>query len=202
MSLGEIGNFYGGLSGKSKNDFKDGNARFIPYNNVYAHLSIDFNETESVKIEADENQRALEYGDVVFTGSSETPNECGISSVVTQRPCEKIYLNSFCFILRFHKPIVTLPEFTKYLFRSHHLRKEICKTAQGVTRFNVSKNKMAKIKIPIPPLEVQEEIVEILDKFHTLTHSLTQGIPQEITLRQKQYAYYRDTLLDFKELAP
>ena len=54
-----------------------------------------------------------------------------------------------------------------------------------------------KIKIPIPPLAEQARIVAILDKFDALTSSLTEGLPREIELRQKQYAYYRDLLLSF-----
>ena len=62
-------------------------------------------------------------------------------------------------------------------------------------------SKYSNIEIPIPPLSEQERIANILDKFDTLTNSLTQGIPAEIKARQKQYEYYRDKLLDFKELS-
>ena len=92
-----------------------------------------------------------------------------------------------------------MPSFAKFLFRSENLRQQIIKTAHGVTRFNVSKNKMKQIKIPIPPLEVQKKIVEILDKFDSLTNDLTKGLPAEINLRRKQYNYYRDKLLTFKD---
>ncbi|WP_081295776.1 restriction endonuclease subunit S [Gilliamella sp. Fer4-1] len=54
-----------------------------------------------------------------------------------------------------------------------------------------------KLKIPIPPLKEQARIVEILDKFDALTNSITEGLPREIALRQKQYEYYRNLLLDF-----
>ena len=56
---------------------------------------------------------------------------------------------------------------------------------------------MAKIQIPIPTLAEQERIVSILDKFDTLTTSITEGLPKELELRQKQYEYYRDMLLSF-----
>lgn len=189
--LGDIGKFYGGLTGKSKDDFKDGNAKFITYKNVYSNPALDINPVETVKILPNENQRTLEYGDIIFTGSSETPDECGFSSVVTHIPTGNLYLNSFCFIYRLNDKSILLPDFSKHLFRSENLRYQICKTASGVTRFNVSKDKMAKVKIPVPPLPVQEEIVRILDSFTELT--------AELAARKKQYEYYRDKLLSFKE---
>ncbi|HBB0212802.1 TPA: restriction endonuclease subunit S, partial [Escherichia coli] len=53
------------------------------------------------------------------------------------------------------------------------------------------------ILIPVPSMEIQERIVSILDKFDTLTNSITEGLPREIELRQKQYEYYRDLLFSF-----
>ena len=82
-TLGEIGTFYGGLSGKSKEDFKDGNAKFITYMNVFSNISLRVDMPETVKIAPNEKQNTIQYGDVLFTGSSETPDECGISSVLT-----------------------------------------------------------------------------------------------------------------------
>lgn len=192
-TLKELGNFYGGITGKSKDDFIDGNAKFITYRNVYSNPSLNLNVEDKVKITDGENQRTLEYGDVIFTGSSETPNECGISSVITQKTDEKLYLNSFCFVFRFNDPSIMLPDFAKHLFRSDSLRYQICKTASGVTRFNVSKKLMGNVKLPVPPLEVQREIVRILDSFTLFTAELT----AELTARKKQYECYRDMLLNF-----
>ncbi|HCX5777404.1 TPA: restriction endonuclease subunit S, partial [Escherichia coli] len=56
---------------------------------------------------------------------------------------------------------------------------------------------LSKILIPVPSMEIQERIVSILDKFDTLTNSITEGLPREIALRQKQYEYYRDLLFSF-----
>ena len=56
---------------------------------------------------------------------------------------------------------------------------------------------LTTLKLPIPPLDEQKRIVEILDKFETLTHSITEGLPKEIALREQQYEYYREQLLDF-----
>lgn len=56
---------------------------------------------------------------------------------------------------------------------------------------------LENIKIPLPPLSVQREIVEILDKFDTLCNSISEGLPKEVELRRKQYEYYRNQLLSF-----
>ena len=196
--LDELGKFYGGLTGKKKDDFTDGNAKFITYKNVYSNPALRLDVEDRVKIADNEKQRTLEYGDVIFTGSSETPDECGFSSVVTEKTTEKLYLNSFCFFFRFDDKNIMLPDFAKHLFRSNNLRYQIGKTASGVTRFNVSKKMMGKIKIPVPPLEVQREIVRVLDSFTLLTAELT----AELTARKKQYDFYRDKLLSHDEIYP
>lgn len=197
-ALGELGEFYSGLSGKSKDDFSNGNAKFITYMNVFSNLSLKIDVDDKVKIGENENQNTIQYGDVLFTGSSETPEECGMSSVLTSITNEKLYLNSFCFGFRFYNKNLIIPKFSKYVFRASELRKQIKRTASGVTRFNVSKKKMEKVTIPIPPLPVQEEIVRILDKFTELTTELT----AELTARKQQYEYYRDIIFANYKSAP
>lgn len=189
--LGEIGFLYNGLTGKNKNDFTNGNAKYVTYMNVYSNIEIDTNIENYVKINENEQQNRIEYGDVLFTGSSETPDECGISSVLTKHIDEPLYLNSFCFGFRLFDKSIFLPGFLKYLFRSEELRKQIGKTANGVTRFNVSKKLFAQI--PLPPLPIQEEIVKILDTFTELKAELE----AELEARRKQYEYYRNRLLNF-----
>ena len=191
-TLGEMGDFYSGLTGKSKKDFTNGNSKFITYMNVYKNPALSLETTETVNIGASEKQNAVLYGDVLFTGSSETPDECGISSVLTQRTNEKLYLNSFCMGYRFFDGCLFLPDFLKHLFRSSEIRAQIGKTASGVTRFNVSKDKMRKVIIPVPPLPVQREIVRILDNFTELTAKLT----AELTAREKQYDYYKNFIVE------
>lgn len=146
--LGEIGTFYGGLTGKSKADFQNGNAKFITYKNIYDNVALKVDVEDTVKISDGERQNTVQYGDILFTGSSETPEECGFSSVLTQKTDEKLYLNSFCFGFRLNDLSILSPDFAKHLFRSSAIRKEIRKTANGVTRYNVSKAKMAEILIP------------------------------------------------------
>ena len=195
-TLDEISSIYGGLTGKSKADFENGNALYVPYKNIFNNIEVDFSNLETVNMSDDEKQYTIKYGDVLFTGSSETAEEAGMSSAVTTKTEQKIYINSFSFGLRFNDDVELLPEFSKFLFRTLSIRKEIVKSASGVTRFNISKARFKKIKIPIPPLPVQTEIVKILDALTALTSELT----SELILRRKQYEYYREKLLSFDSL--
>ena len=196
-TLGELGKFYGGLKGKTKNDFGASGARYISYKNVYENISADFTWPDFVQVKEGENQLSLMKGDILLTGSSENMEEAGLSSVVTKEPEEKAYLNSFSICYRLNDPSILNPEFSKYLFRSRLARKQIIRTAQGVTRFNVSKKKLANVSIPIPSLEEQQRVVDILDRFDSLTSSLSEGLPAELAARRSQYEYYRDQLLTF-----
>jgi type I restriction enzyme S subunit len=199
MTLKEIGCFYGGLSGKSKTDFENGNAKFITYMNVFSNIAVNTDIQDFVKISESEKQNKVKVGDIIFTGSSETPEECGMSCVLTEKTDENLYLNSFCFGLRLNDEYKELlsPEFSKHLFRSKEIRKQIVQTASGVTRFNVSKKRMEKVKIPIPPLAEQNRIVKILDKFDALVNDISAGLPAEIKMRRVQYEYYRNKCLNF-----
>lgn len=170
LPLGEIAIIYGGLTGKSKADFEGGNARFVPYKNIFDNKSVDFESLLFVKILDSENQNKVKYGDVLFTGSSETADEVGISSSIINNLTEDVYLNSFSFGVRFKENTPIIPNFSKYLFRSKMLRSQIIKTASGVTRFNISKERFRKIKIPIPcpenpkkSLDIQVKIAKILE---------------------------------------
>lgn len=192
--LNEIGDFYGGLTGKSKDDFKNGNCKFISYMNIYKNPALDIdNIEETVCVSENEKQNKAEYGDILFTGSSETPDECAISSVITKYPTENLYLNSFCFGYRLKDISIFLPDFLKHLLRDSFFRKQVPMAVNGVTRFNVSKTELGKIEIPVPPIEIQREIVKVLDNFSELTAELT----AELSARKQQYEYYRNQLLDF-----
>lgn len=197
VPLENIADIYSGLSGKTKADFGTGTGYFITYKNIYDHIEVRFDILERVRIEEGENQHEVRFGDVLFTASSETAEEVGMSAVVTVHFKEQVYLNSFSFGVRFNNNVKLMPEFSKFLFRAPIIRRQIFKTASGVTRFNVSKKRFKKILIPIPPLSEQQRIVSILDKFDTLTNSISEGLPKEIELRRKQYEYYRDALLSF-----
>ena len=90
-----------------------------------------------------------------------------------------------------------MSKFLAYFMQTSYFYKQKRQYAKGTKVIDVSANDLAKIKIPIPPLEEQERIVSILDKFDTLTTSISEGLPKEIELRKKQYEYYRDMLLSF-----
>ena len=191
----DIGNFFGGLTGKSKEDFNIGNAKFVSYMTVFSNPQLPDSINDTVLISENEKQNKIKKGDILFTGSSETPDECGMSCVVTQDIDEDIYLNSFCFGLRLNNKEIANPAYLSHYFRSNYARKQIKKTANGVTRFNISKKKFSEIEIVIPPIKVQEEIVKILDSFTNLIDALN----EELSLRQKQFEYYREKLLTFDD---
>lgn len=196
VQIKDFGKLLSGLKGKNKDDFSEnGNKPFISYVEVFQNPAIYETKNNLVHIDSKENQNRLKFGDIIFTGSSEIQEEAGFSSVYLIKDNQDVYLNSFCFILRPSDIEKFDPKFLKYLFRSKLLRKEIIKSSNGVTRFNLSKGKFGRIKIPIFDLSKQEEISLILDSFS----NLIENIKSEIELRQKQYEYYRDKLLDFGE---
>jgi len=199
MLLSDVAETVPGLTGKTKADFSDGNARFVSYKNVFANLAVDQAAPDFVKVKPGERQNSLRLGDVIFTGSSENVEEVGMSSVVLTEPTEPLHLNSFCFALRFHDRSLLDPGFSKYLFRGTIVRSAIQKSASGVTRINISKPRFMKIRVPIPPLEVQREIARILDLFTLLEVELEAQLEAERERRRQQYVHYRDSLLTFPE---
>lgn len=161
VKLGEIGDTYNGLTGKAKEDFETGNARYIPYINVFSNERIVLNGLLSVKVYPDELQNLVQFGDVFFTVSSETPNEVGMSSVLLDY-LDNTYLNSFCFGYRMKNFTDLSPVYAMYLFRSRFFRKKMVVLAQGSTRYNISKKEVLGIIVKIPSLQEQTAIANIL----------------------------------------
>ena len=158
-SFAELGTSYSGLSGKSAQDFGSGKP-FITYLNVYSNNIINENDFQYVAIKDGEKQNVAEYGDVLFTLSSETPREVGIGSVYLGK--EKVYLNSFCFGIHITNMEVAFPPYLSYYVSSTAFRKFIYPYAQGSTRFNLCKADFEKASIKLPTLENQKRIYSIL----------------------------------------
>ena len=192
--LSEIGNQFNGLSGKSKKDFENGNCKYITYTNIYNNPSANLDVEDYVHVNENEKQNEIKYKDVLVAGSSENLEDSGMISVITKEPNEKIYLNSFCFGFRLNDTFYDKynSDFLKHLFRDKNFRSEIVSCSFGVTRYNLSKGKFLKIKIPCPPLEVQEEIAKILDKFGELEAELQ----AELEARKRQYEFWCGKLLN------
>lgn len=158
--LGEIGRAFNGLSGKSKDDFGTG-FRFITYKQIFDKSVIDLSRCGFVEIQDDESQNKARFGDVFFTGSSETPSEVGFASVLLEE-VEDLYLNSFCFGYRINSFDELNPRFAQFLFHSEKVRADIIQLAQGSTRYNMSKTQFLKLEIEIPSKAEQEKIANYL----------------------------------------
>lgn len=164
VRLGEIGSTYNGLTSKSKEDFGEGKP-YIPYLNIFSNHIVDSAAFELVKIGVDDKQNKVIYGDILFTISSETPDEVGMSSVMLSN-IDELYLNSFCFGFRLYSFDNLLPQYACYLFRNKDFREEIVRLAQGSTRFNLSKSEFLKTRVFLPTLTEQNAIAQILDTAH------------------------------------
>ena len=175
--LGNCGTTYGGLTGKTKEDFGHGNARFIPYTNVFDNPLTDTKRLEAVEIDSSQNQVA--YGDAFFTVSSETPDEIGMSSVWLSDQ-EDVYLNSFCFGYR--QDSTFDPNYLAYMLRSRSVRSNLILLAQGISRFNISKNKVMELSVPVPSAVEQKRLGQYFTKLDSL-----------ITLHQRKLELLRNT---------
>lgn len=159
-SLGNLGNTFTGLMGKTKDDFGNG-VPYITYMNIFKNSRIDINQVDYVIVKEDENQNSVRYGDIFFTTSSETAEEVGMSSVLLEE-VERLYLNSFCFGFRLNNFKILLPQFAAYMLRSSNIRKQISILGQGATRYNLSKNQLMKLILKLPTIAEQKKITEVL----------------------------------------
>ncbi len=159
--LGSIGKPYGGLSGKSKLDFADGKFPYIPFMNIMSNPIIDTSYFDYVNIGNNEVQNQALKGDLFFNGSSETPEEVGMCSVLLE-DVPNLYLNSFCFGFRVNKESKINGLYLSYFFRSSEGRKLFYSMAQGATRYNLSKSNFNKLELSLPSPEEQNEIAKII----------------------------------------
>ena len=171
----------------------------LNYVDVYKNIYIDNNVPQMVVSATPKKIKdcTCEKGDIFLTPTSETRDDIGHASVITETLVNTVYSYH---IMRFRltetNNMIT-SFFIRYLFETELVQKQIYKLAKGLTRFGLSKYDFEKIEIPYPPIEVQEEIVRILDDFTNLTAELQ----AELQARQQQYEYYRDKLLSFSNLS-
>ncbi|MCC5044991.1 restriction endonuclease subunit S [Xanthomonas campestris] len=170
FTLGELGRTYSGLSGKKGEDFGFG-AKFIPYTNVFKNNRIDIEDFSLVKISENENQTRVKSGDIIFTISSETPNEVGMASVLLD-DVNELYLNSFCFGYRLNDFKTLLPEYAGFVLRAPHIRALMTQIAQGSTRFNISKANVMRMELALPSIAEQKRIASILGGAHSTVKNL------------------------------
>lgn len=195
--LGEIFDYFSGMTGVSGKWKETGNCKFIDYLNVYNNMRVDVTALKNATV-TNQRQNILRKDDILLTCASETPNECALSSVIRDDIEDNTFLDDHLFALRVKQEFKEIIDtaFLNYYFHSIESRKAVNKTVRGVTRFYISYPSFMKIEIPVPPLPVQREIVRILDNFTSLEAELE----AELEARRKQYEYYRDQLLSFKHL--
>ncbi|UXM84505.1 restriction endonuclease subunit S [Methanococcus aeolicus] len=160
------------------------------YRNKYLNKQIP-----SMEVTANENKILkcnIKKGDIFITPSSEVINDIGNSAVAIEDFPNTVY-SYHIMRIRLKNPNIITSMFINYLFESYYVQNQINKKAHGITRFGLTKTQWEKIKIPIPPLPIQEEIVKILDNFTELESELE----SELEARKKQYEYYKEELLTF-----
>ena len=194
-TLGEIGSFVNG-SGMPKTMFdENGEIGAIHYGHIYTKYNMFvYNPIVKISNKNSKKLKKVKTGDLVIAKTSENIED--IMKTVA-------YLGDNEAVAGGHSAIFSHNQNAKYLsyvFNGYsELIKQKNKIARGVKVIEISVTDMEKIKIPLPSLEAQKYIVSILDKFDTLVNDLSQGLPREIELRQKQYEYYREKLLNFEK---
>ena len=183
-SFAKLGKSYSGLSGKSSEDFGVGKP-FITYLNVYSNDIIDEATFQYVRLYDGEKQNVVQNGDVLFTLSSEVPEEVGVGSVYLGN--QEVYLNSFCFGIHITDPAKAYSPYMSYFVSSTQFRKFIYPFAQGSTRYNLCKADFEKATLKLPILENQKRIYNVL-------RSLSDKIAVEEALL-KQYMSQKQYLL-------
>ncbi|XOQ44899.1 MAG: Restriction endonuclease subunit S [Clostridium sp.] len=191
VRLGDIGTIIRG-SGLKKSDFTDNGIRCIHYGQIYTYYGTFTYDTKSfVSPELAAKLKKVNSGDIIIAVTSENIED--VCKCVAWLGEDDIVTGGHTAILKHNQN----PKFIAYYLQTSSFFKQKCKIAHGTKVIEVAPKELEKILIPLPPLEEQERIVAILDRFDTLCNDLTSGLPAEIEARRKQYEYYRDKLLSF-----
>lgn len=198
LPMGALFDFRNGLS-KGKDFFGTG-IPFVRYTDVYNNRFLRENDITALVecTPAEVEKLRVRRGDVFFTRTSETAEDVGWSSVMLD-DIEDCVFNGFT-IKATPKTNYLLPEYCAFCFATDNFRQYVTSHCTFTTRASLTGKTIAEYQLAFPSIEKQQEIVNVLSKFHTLCNDLSAGLPAEIEARQKQYEYYRDKLLSFKEL--
>lgn len=173
--INKIGASYSGLSNKTKDDFGQGDAKFITFLNVLTNAKVNTSILEPVNVRKGEKQNEVKKGDLLFNTSSETPEEVGMCAVMGEE-IKNVYLNSFCFGFRITDKNIS-PMCIAHLMRSQVGRIIMSILAQGATRYNLSKSNFCKTVIRLPKdLKEQEFIASYFEHLDSLILSTTKKI--------------------------
>ena len=188
-----VGEFIRGSS-LQKKDFTETGVGCIHYGQIYTHYGTYAEKTKTfVSENLAKKSRKAQSGDLVIATTSE--NDEDVCKAVAWLGNEDICVSSDACIYRHNLEA----KYVSYFFQTEQFQKQKRQYITGTKVRRVNANNLAKILIPVPSPAEQARIVSILDKFDTLTHSISEGLPREIALRQKQYEYYREKLLNFPQ---
>ena len=166
----------------------------IRYGEIYTDYGISFEKTKSY---TDENliinKKYIDYGDILFAITGESVEEIGKSTAYIGK--EKCLVGGDILVMK-HKQD---PVYLSYVLSTENAQKQKSKGKIKSKVVHTNATDIGEIEIPLPPLEVQKRIVEVLDNFEKICNDLNIGLPAEIEARQKQYEFYRNFLLTFKE---
>ena len=195
--MGDLFDFRNGLS-KGKEFFGRGTP-FIRYTDVYNNRFLKASDiTALVECTPTELEKLrVSRGDVLFTRTSETAEDIGWSAVMLEDLGDCVF-NGFT-IKATPKTTYLLPEYCSYCFTSKEFRQYVASHCAFTTRASLTGKTISEYLLPVPSIEAQKRVTAILDKFYAICNNLSSGLPAEISARQKQYEYYRDKLLTFKE---
>lgn len=189
--MGEIGKFIRG-NGLQKKDFTDSGVGCIHYGQIYTHYGTFATETKSfVSPVLADKLLTINPGNLVIACTSENIEDLG--KAVAWLGKNDIVTGGHSVVFRHNQN----PKYIAYYFQTHYFFTQKKKYAYGAKVIDIRTDDLEKIRIPIPPIELQEKIVAILDRFETLVNDLTQGLPAEIASVKEQYEYYRNKLLSF-----
>ncbi len=193
--MGEIGEFIRGRR-FTKDDVVEDGIPSIHYGEIYTHYGVDTSSTVShVRADMAQQLRYAQPNDVVIAAVGETVEDVG--KAVAWLGDEDVAIHDDCFLFRHSMN----PKFVSYCFQTEAFHAQKNKYVARAKVKRLSGENLAKIMIPVPPIEEQERIVFILDKFDALVNGLSTGLPAEIKARRRQYEHYRDRLLSFPEAA-